>query len=91
MNAFHRMLDALSELADERLKRRLRHNEDDPRREALRLARGGFGKGGRMPQHQGFGHVTLTVNDLERSADFYNRVLGLRWGWCFSYRHRQPQ
>jgi glyoxylase I family protein len=29
-----------------------------------------------MPQHQGFGHVTLTVNDLERSADFYNRVLG---------------
>lgn len=27
-----------------------------------------------MPQHQGFGHVTLTVSDLERSADFYNRV-----------------
>ncbi|HEX2699336.1 MAG TPA: VOC family protein [Acidimicrobiales bacterium] len=27
-----------------------------------------------MPQHQGFGHVTLTVTDLERSADFYNRV-----------------
>jgi glyoxylase I family protein len=29
-----------------------------------------------MPQHQGFGHLTLTVTDLERSADFYNRVLG---------------
>ncbi len=27
-----------------------------------------------MPQHQGFGHVTLTVTDIERSADFYNRV-----------------
>lgn len=27
-----------------------------------------------MPQHQGFGHVTLTVTDLDRSADFYNRV-----------------
>ena len=27
-----------------------------------------------MPQHQGFGHVTLSVSDLERSADFYNRV-----------------
>ncbi|HET7487868.1 MAG TPA: VOC family protein [Acidimicrobiales bacterium] len=27
-----------------------------------------------MPQHQGFGHVTLTVSDLERSADFYNRA-----------------
>ncbi len=27
-----------------------------------------------MPQHQGFGHVTLTVSDIERSADFYNRV-----------------
>jgi glyoxylase I family protein len=27
-----------------------------------------------MPQHQGFGHVTLTVSNLERSADFYNRV-----------------
>jgi catechol-2,3-dioxygenase len=31
---------------------------------------------GKMPQHQGFGHLTLTVTDLERSADFYNRVLG---------------
>ena len=29
-----------------------------------------------MPQHTGFGHLTLTVTDLERSADFYNRVLG---------------
>lgn len=29
-----------------------------------------------MPQHQGFGHLTLTVTDLERSADFYNRLLG---------------
>ncbi|MGH9282311.1 MAG: VOC family protein [Acidimicrobiales bacterium] len=29
-----------------------------------------------MPQHQGFGHLTLTVNDMERSADFYNRILG---------------
>ena len=29
-----------------------------------------------MPQHQGFGHLTLTVTDLERSAEFYNRVLG---------------
>ena len=29
-----------------------------------------------MPQHQGFGHVTLTVSDLERSAEFYNMVLG---------------
>lgn len=29
-----------------------------------------------MPQHQGFGHVTLTVTDPERSAEFYNRVLG---------------
>jgi glyoxylase I family protein len=27
-----------------------------------------------MPNHQGFGHVTLTVTDLDRSADFYNRV-----------------
>ena len=27
-----------------------------------------------MPDHGGFGHVTLTVTDLERSADFYNRV-----------------
>ena len=27
-----------------------------------------------MPQHNGFGHVTLAVTDLERSADFYNRV-----------------
>ena len=27
-----------------------------------------------MPEHQGFGHVTLTVSDLDRSADFYNRV-----------------
>ena len=27
-----------------------------------------------MPQHQGFGHVTLTVTDLERSAEYYNRV-----------------
>jgi glyoxylase I family protein len=29
-----------------------------------------------MPQHQGSGHLTLTVTDLERSAEFYNRVLG---------------
>ena len=29
-----------------------------------------------MPQHQGFGHLTLTVTDLERSAEFYNRVFG---------------
>lgn len=29
-----------------------------------------------MPEHQGFGHVTLTVTDLDRSADFYNRVFG---------------
>lgn len=29
-----------------------------------------------MPQQQGFGHVTLTVTDLERSAEFYNRVFG---------------
>lgn len=29
-----------------------------------------------MPHHQGFGHLTLTVTDLEQSADFYNRVLG---------------
>lgn len=29
-----------------------------------------------MPQHQGFGHITLTVTDLERSAEFYNRVFG---------------
>lgn len=29
-----------------------------------------------MPRHQGFGHVTLTVSDLERSAEFYNKVLG---------------
>src|SRR5688500_5153810 len=29
-----------------------------------------------MPQHHGFGHLTLTVTDLERSADFYNRLLG---------------
>jgi glyoxylase I family protein len=29
-----------------------------------------------MPQHQGFGHVTFTVTDLERSAEFYNQVLG---------------
>ena len=27
-----------------------------------------------MPQHQGFGHVTLSVSDLDRSADFYNRA-----------------
>ncbi len=27
-----------------------------------------------MPHHLGFGHVTLTVTDLERSADYYNRV-----------------
>ena len=27
-----------------------------------------------MPQHQGFGHVTLTVTDLDRSVEFYNRV-----------------
>ena len=27
-----------------------------------------------MPEHQGFGHITLTVSDLERSAEFYNRV-----------------
>ena len=27
-----------------------------------------------MPQHLGFGHVTLTVTDIDRSADFYNRV-----------------
>ena len=27
-----------------------------------------------MPQHQGFGHLTLTVTDLDRSAEFYNRV-----------------
>lgn len=29
-----------------------------------------------MPQHQGFGHVALAVSDLERSAEFYNRVMG---------------
>ena len=29
-----------------------------------------------MAQHQGFGHLTLTVTDLERSAELYNRVLG---------------
>jgi catechol 2,3-dioxygenase-like lactoylglutathione lyase family enzyme len=28
-----------------------------------------------MPQHQGFGHLTLTVTDLERSAEVYTRVL----------------
>lgn len=27
-----------------------------------------------MPPHQGFGLVTLSVSDLERSADFYNRA-----------------
>lgn len=31
-----------------------------------------------MPHHQGFGHVTLTVTDLERSADFYNRVFSAK-------------
>ena len=29
-----------------------------------------------MPQRQGLGHLTLTVTGLERSADFYNRLLG---------------
>ena len=28
-----------------------------------------------MPEHHaGFGHVTLTVTDLDRSAEFYNRI-----------------
>ena len=39
-----------------------------------------------MPQHQGFGHLTLTVTDLERSADFYNRVLGSTKG----FSHGEP-
>ncbi len=29
-----------------------------------------------MPEHGGFGHITLTVNDLEKSQEFYNKVFG---------------
>jgi glyoxylase I family protein len=28
-----------------------------------------------MPSAQGIGHIMLTVTDVERSADFYNRLL----------------
>lgn len=31
-----------------------------------------------MPEHQGLGHVTFTVHDLDASADFYNRVFGIQ-------------
>lgn len=29
-----------------------------------------------MPNAQGIGHITLTVTDIERSSEFYNRVFG---------------
>jgi glyoxylase I family protein len=40
-----------------------------------------------MPLHQGFGHVTLTVTDLERSADFYNRVFSAQTGMAGEDEH----
>jgi glyoxylase I family protein len=29
-----------------------------------------------MPEHQGVGHIMLTVTDPNKSAEFYNRVFG---------------
>ena len=40
-----------------------------------------------MPQHQGFGHVTLTVTDLDRSADFYNRVFSAQTAMAAEDEH----
>ena len=34
-----------------------------------------------MPEFTGVHHINFSVTDLQRSADWYQRVLGLKMGW----------